>query len=119
VVAFTGDGGFWYHLAEVETAVRWGINTVTVVNNNNALNQEINIWTEAYGGSLEGRHHELWKFTDVNFADLAASMGAAAFRVEKPGDLRTSLDAAFAAGRPAVVEVLTDVNALAPTGYAP
>jgi acetolactate synthase-1/2/3 large subunit len=119
VVAFTGDGGFWYHLAEVETAVRWGINTVTVVNNNNALNQEINIWTEAYGGSLEGRHHELWKFTDVNFADLAASMGAAAFRVEKPGDLRTSLDAAFAADRPAVVEVLTEVNALAPTGYAP
>jgi len=119
VVAFTGDGGFWYHLAEVETAVRWGINTVTVVNNNNALNQEINIWTEAYGGSLEGRHHELWKFTDVNFADLAAAMGAAAFRVERPGDLRTSLDAAFAADRPAVVEVVTEVNALAPTGYAP
>jgi acetolactate synthase-1/2/3 large subunit len=119
VVAFTGDGGFWYHLAEVETAVRWGINTVTVVNNNNALNQEINIWTNAYGGSLQGRHHELWKFTDVNFADLAASMGAATFRVEKPGDLPTMLEAAFAADRPAVVEVVTEVNALAPAGYVP
>lgn len=119
VVAFTGDGGFWYHIAEVETAVRWGINTVTVVNNNNSLNQEINIWTDAYGGRLEGRHGELWKFADVRFADIAAAMGAAAFRVEKPDDLRTSLEAAFAADRPAVVEVVTEVNALAPAGYVP
>ena len=24
VVVFTGDSGFWYHIAEIETAVRWG-----------------------------------------------------------------------------------------------
>ena len=40
VVCFTGDGGFWYHLAEMETAVRCGINTVTVINNNRSLNQD-------------------------------------------------------------------------------
>ena len=25
VVVFTGDAGFWYHIGEVETAVRWNI----------------------------------------------------------------------------------------------
>jgi acetolactate synthase-1/2/3 large subunit len=119
VIAFTGDGGFWYHIAEVETALRWRINTVTVINNNNSLNQEINIWKAAYGGSLEGRHGELWKFAEVNFAEIAGAMGAVTFRVEKPGDLSRSLEAAFAADRPAVVDVVTEVNALAPTGYVP
>jgi len=28
VICFTGDEGFWYHLSELETAVRWGIKTV-------------------------------------------------------------------------------------------
>ena len=39
VVTFTGDAGFWYHIAEVETAARWNINAVTVVNNNGGGNQ--------------------------------------------------------------------------------
>ena len=39
VICFSGDGEFWYHIAELETALRWGINTITVVNNNHSLNQ--------------------------------------------------------------------------------
>jgi acetolactate synthase-1/2/3 large subunit len=39
VVVFTGDAGFWYHIAEVETAVRWNLASVTVVNNNGGGNQ--------------------------------------------------------------------------------
>ena len=50
VLCFTGDGGFWYHIAELETAVRYGINTVTVVNNNRALNQEKRGTERAYAG---------------------------------------------------------------------
>src|SRR3712207_7429169 len=40
VVCFTGDGGFYYHASELETAARYGINAVIVVNNNYALNQD-------------------------------------------------------------------------------
>ena len=39
MVVFTGDAGFWYHIAEVETAVRWNLASVTVVNNNGGGNQ--------------------------------------------------------------------------------
>ena len=39
VVCFTGDGGFFYHLSELETALRCGIKTVTVVNNNHGFRQ--------------------------------------------------------------------------------
>ena len=49
VLCFTGDGGMYYHLAELETAARYGINVVVLVNNNSALNQEIPLINAAYG----------------------------------------------------------------------
>ena len=55
VVAFTGDAGFWYHIAEIETAVRWGINSVTVVNNNDGGNQSKRGFDRAYGGEQTER----------------------------------------------------------------
>ena len=50
VICFTGDGGLYYHMAELETAARYGINVVFVVNNNSGLNQEIPIVDANYGG---------------------------------------------------------------------
>ena len=117
VLLFTGDGGFWYHLAEVETAVRCGINAVFLINNNRSLNQEIDIYADAYGGRLEGNHAELWKFTDASFAAIAESMGAKGIRVEKPGELGSALDQALSSGCPCVVEVLTEITATAPLAF--
>lgn len=118
VVLFTGDGGLWYHIGELETAARWNIPLVIVVNNNKALNQEIHNYTVAYGGELHGKHHELWHFRDVSLADVATSMGVTGLTVKKPGDFESALDQALSSSGPVLVEAVTDIEALAPRGVA-
>ena len=118
VVCFTGDGGIWYHLAELETAVRCGINTVTVVNNNHSLNQEQSGVEQTYGGRTTGSD-ELWLFDDADFARIAESMGALGLTVRKPSELAGALDQAFASGRPTVVDVKTHIEGIAPKAWVP
>jgi acetolactate synthase I/II/III large subunit len=119
VLCFTGDGGFYYHLAELETAARFGINAVILVNNNHSLNQETRLFDAAYGGQQRGRAHEMWQFYETHFAQVAQAMGCFSIRVERPSDLQEALKQAFAADRPAVVEVLSDLKALASRPWAP
>jgi acetolactate synthase-1/2/3 large subunit len=119
VVCVTGDGGFWYHLQELETAVRNEINTVTVVNNNSALNQEINIFTAAYDGRPSDKWGDLWQFSEVDLSRLAETMGAFAVRVEDPAEIGPAVKAALTSGKPAVVEIISDIHALAPTAWLP
>ncbi len=114
VLCFTGDAGFWYHIGEIETAVRWGINSVTLVNNNSSGNQSKRGFDRVYGGEQTAEGLRLWHFTDVNFADIAENMGALGIRVEQPGELPGALERAFAADRPVVLDVVTDIDALAP-----
>ena len=117
VVLFSGDGGFWYHLSELETAARWNIPVVLLINNNRSLNQELDLYTEAYGGALEGRHADLWHFNDSSFAEIARAMGVDGICVNKPEQLSSALEAAFEMQRPCVVEVLTEITAVAPLAY--
>jgi acetolactate synthase I/II/III large subunit len=119
VLCFTGDGGFYYHLAELETAARFGIDAVILVNNNHSLNQETRLFDAAYGGQQRGRAHEMWQFHDTHFAQVAQAMGCFGIRVERPNDLQDALKQALAADRPAVVEVLSDLKALASRPWAP
>jgi acetolactate synthase-1/2/3 large subunit len=115
VVTFTGDAGFWYHIAEIETAVRWKFNAVTVVNNNGGGNQSKRGFDRAYGGEQTARGRELWTYNAMNFARLAEDMGALGIRVERASDFAPALARALAANRPAVIDVATDIEALAPT----
>lgn len=117
VICLTGDGGFWYHVQELETAVRCNIPVVTVVNNNNALNQEYNIYTAAYDGKPSKKWEELWHFNHVSFAAIAESMGALGIRVEKPTEIGPAIKKALASGRPAVVEVMGDIEAMSPRAW--
>ncbi len=114
VVCFTGDSGFWYHVAEIETAVRWGINSITVVNNNHSGNQSKRGFDRVYGGKQTEQAEEMWVFTDVDFARLATDIGALGIRVDKPSELAPAFDQALSADRPAVIDVVTDIDALAP-----
>ena len=114
VLCFTGDAGFWYHIAEVETAARWGINSVTLVNNNSSGNQSKRGFDRVYGGEQTEEALRLWHFSDVNFATIAENMGAVGIRVEQPSELPGALEQAFAANRPVIIDVVTDIDALAP-----
>ncbi|HEY4982238.1 MAG TPA: thiamine pyrophosphate-binding protein [Pseudolabrys sp.] len=118
VVVFTGDAGFWYHIAEIETAVRWNINSVTIVNNNGGGNQSKRGFDRAYGGEPTDRSRELWTYKPMNFARLAEDMGALGIRVERASDIAPALQRALAANRPAVIDVATDIEALAPTAVS-
>ena len=118
VVCFNGDGGFWYHLSELETARRHNINTVTIVNNNGGLGQGIPDIEGVYGGR-SGNPEELYGFQPVNFARVARELGCSGARVEHPGDIRGALEEALAADVPAVVEVMTGIDYHGPKAWAP
>jgi len=120
VIGFCGDGGFYYHLAELETAARFDINAIMLVNNNYALNQEKHLFDDAYKGQQRGRAKEMWHFShEVNFAKVAEAMGCVGIRVERPEDIRPALDKALASNSPAVVEVISDVDAMSKRAWRP
>jgi len=114
VVTFTGDAGFWYHIGEIETAVRWRINAVTVVNNNGSGNQSKRGFDRVYGGTQTEGGRTLWTFNKTNFARIAEDMGALGIRVENAAAFPAALAQALAADRPVVIDVATDIDALAP-----
>ncbi len=118
VVVFTGDAGFWYHIGEIETAVRWKLNSVTVVNNNGGGNQSKRGFDRAYGGTQTEQARELWTYNQTNFAKIAEDMGALGIRVEKPDDFAPALAKALAANRPVIIDVATDIDALAPVAVS-
>jgi acetolactate synthase-1/2/3 large subunit len=118
VICFTGDGGFWYHLSELETASRFNINTVTIINNNGGLAQGIDDIHSVYGGRA-GNPGELYRFKPVSFARIAQEMGCFGVRVEGPGAIGGAIRQALAAGQPAVVEVMTGLEYRAPEPWSP
>ncbi len=118
VICFTGDGGFWYHLGELETASRCNIKTVTVVNNNQCLRQCLEGIHRAYG-DRPGNKDEMCKFQDVNFARIAQEMGCLGIRVEHPEEISEALRKALVSDLPAVVDVVTDVTCKVPSPWTP
>jgi acetolactate synthase-1/2/3 large subunit len=115
VVAFTGDGGFFYHLTELETAVRNRINLITVVLNNQAMAFQTHLLRSLWAGSpgLD----KLSEFREANFADIARGMGAWGVRVTDPKHIGKALRDAIDADMPAVVDVVIDQAAAAPVAF--
>lgn len=113
VLCFTGDGGFYYHIAELETARRWGINLVVLVNNNSSLNQEVTLNKVAYNNQPRGRWTDMWTFTENNFAKIAEAFGVTGIRIEHPGELADAIRSAFTMDKPVVLDVVSDRNVLA------
>ena len=107
VVSLMGDGGFGMTISELGTAVDHGINTVTIVMNNKCWGAEKAYQRDFFGGRYIG--------ADVSsppFDKAAELYGAAGFRVDKIGELGEAVRAAIHCGKPAVIDVAVDPNAL-------
>ncbi|MBN2322183.1 MAG: thiamine pyrophosphate-binding protein [Spirochaetes bacterium] len=107
VVCFSGDGAFWYHFQELETAVRWDIPTVTVVNNNSVFGQTQIGVRRAYGDN-GGREQDHYLFRETNFARIAEELGAVGIRVESPREIEGAIRHALDLNLPVVIDVVTD-----------
>jgi len=103
VLAIHGDGGFLMNAQEIETAVRHGINAVTIVMNNNCWGSEKAYQKHFYGGRYIG-----CDIGNPRYDEFARLFGAAGFYVDKPEQVGEAVRAAFAAGKPAVIEIPID-----------
>jgi acetolactate synthase-1/2/3 large subunit len=117
VVCFNGDGAFYYHMAEIETALRYGIAITVVVNNNSGFGQDACNMV-ARGMPIE-EVRELAAFKPTDFAAIARSFGANGIRVTEPGQLQGALREAMNADKLTVVDVATDFLGRAPDPWAP
>jgi acetolactate synthase-1/2/3 large subunit len=118
VVCFTGDGGFYYHLAELESARRCGIPVTVVVNNNSGFGQNLT-GVRRIAGNRPGRGEALVRFGPTDFTAVARSFGVRGIRVEAASALASALREALAADEPVVVDVVTDLEPRAPEPWSP
>ncbi len=114
VICITGDAGLYYHLSELETARRYGLRIIVVVNNNLSMNQEAVFWDK---GSAE--QNKNWQFCDANLAEIARAFGCHGSRVDDPADFAAALDKARSSELPALIDVRTDISAAAPPSFGP
>jgi acetolactate synthase I/II/III large subunit len=103
VVLLVGDGAFGFSGMDFDTLARHGVNVVAVMGNNGIWALEKHPMEFLYGYSVAadlrpGTRYEL----------LVEALGGHGELVERPQDMRPALERAFAAGKPALVNVLTD-----------
>ena len=103
VVCITGDGGFLFAATELATAVQYGINTVTLVYNDNAYGNSNRDQRERFGGREIGT-----ALRNPDFVKFAESFGADATRVRSGDDVGPVLREALGNTRPTVIEVPMD-----------
>ena len=99
VVCVVGDGGFLYACAELATAVRYGINLVTIVFNDRAYGSTKSDQLVNFRGRTVGTD-----LTNPDFARLAEVFGAKGMRAA-PEELGKALREALGIKKPVVIEV--------------
>ena len=107
VIAIMGDGGFGFTQAEISTAVGHGLPVIAIVIDNGAWGAEKAYQKEFFGGRLLGA-----EIASPDYATLAELCGADGYRASKPGETAAALEQALARGRPAVIQVKVDREAL-------
>ena len=102
IVAVTGDGGFAQYMAELNTAVKYGMNIKHILLNNNELGK---ISKEQRADQLE-----VWEtnLTNPDFSRYAELCGAIGIRVINKDELDDVMKKVFSHKGPAMVEIITD-----------
>ena len=107
VVAMLGDGTFGFHMAEIDTAVRYGLNYIAVIGNDACWNAEYQIQLRSYGKERAVGLDLL----PTRYGAVAAAMGAHGEDVLEFGQLDAALMRAVNAKRPACVNVMIERHA--------
>ena len=107
VISLMGDGGFGMTLSELSTAVDYGINTITVVMNNQCWGAE-----KAYQRDFFDRRYIGSDVSSPPFDKIAQLYGAVGLRVQHISELGDALTEALNCDRPAVIDVAVDPQAL-------
>jgi acetolactate synthase-1/2/3 large subunit len=110
VICVTGDGGFGYHLPEIETAIRLQLPVVVVVLNNQTLAFEAHVQEHLYGKVV----NEVNDFHDVDYGKVARAFGAGGFRVTNIAQFKAALAAGLRRGGPTIIDAVIDREAMAP-----
>lgn len=107
VVSLMGDGGFGMTMSEIGTAVTHGINSVCIVMNNGCWGAEKAYQRDFFDGRYIGAD-----VPNPAYDKVAQLFGAAGFRVERASQLGEVVREAVSCGKPAIVDVQVDPNAL-------
>ena len=99
VVSVSGDGGFLFNAQELATAMRYKINVVAVVFNDNAYGNVARDLDEAWGGAYGADLH------NPDFMKLAEAFGVHGMRATRPTDVGGLVREAIQLDRPVLIEV--------------
>lgn len=102
VVAVMGDGTFGFHMAEFDTAVRYGIALIVVVGNDARWNAEYQIQLRQYGAE-RAKNCEL---LPSHYERVAEALGGYGACVSTAEDLHAALESAHRSGKPACINVM-------------
>lgn len=107
VISLMGDGGFGMTVSELSTAVDHGLNTITIVMNNQCWGAE-----KAYQRDFFAERYIGADVSSPPFYKLAELYGAKGYQATSLDQLSGAIDAALECDKPAVIDVSVDPKAL-------
>jgi thiamine pyrophosphate-dependent acetolactate synthase large subunit-like protein len=109
VCLLLGDGAFGFSGMEFDTMVRHNLPIVAVMGNNGIWALEHHPMKFLYGYSLAAELRP-----ETRYDEVVSALGGHGELVRTPAELRPALDRAFASGKPALVNVITDPEVVYP-----
>ena len=114
VLLITGDGSVGFNFMEFHTAIRKKLPIVVVIGNDQAWGMIMHSQTLRLGHHIPDGTELGW----VDYHKMVEALGGFGISVERPEDIRPALEAAFASGKTACVNVKVDPSVISPGSVA-